>query len=193
MACIQPSTRSLGYVFLDYTTNAGTVPRRTRLRLTYPLTPSDLTTIRAEAQLWATYIGACSPNTTLFANWGTMNPDGSIYHVESLSPQIIGTHSSPTGAQAWRSATVTITGKGEPVSGGQCSGAVRSVLFTGNAFLFTPQQKFIIAGVDTSLDALRDFLTGNSVLGADYYGNVGNWKGIYPIQFNAHAQRKLGA
>lgn len=193
MACIQPTTRSLGYVFLDYTTNAGTIERRMRLRLTYPISPSDLSTIRTEAQLWASAVGACSPNSTLYSNWGTMNPDGSVFHVEALAPAVIGTHSSPTGAQAWRSATVSLTGRGEPVAGGQCAGAVRTVLYTGNAFLFVPQQKVIIAGVDTALDTLRDFLTGNSVLGADFYGNVGNWKGVYPIQFNASAQRRLGS
>lgn len=192
MACTQPSTRSLGYVFLDYTTQGGLTRRRMRLRLTYPVDPSDLATIGAEAALWAADVGPCLPNNCLIENWGTMNPDGTIYHVESLSPQVLGTHATPTGNEDWRSTTVTITGRGQPVSAGQCAGPVRTVLYVSKAFVFHAGQKNIVGGVDTALDTLRDFLTGNSVLGADYYGNVGNYRSVYPIQFNAHAQRKLG-
>lgn len=163
-----------------------------RLRLTYPIDPSDLTTIRAEAQLWAGFVGACVPNNTLLANWGTLNADGSLFHIEQLAPQVIGSHSVPLNAVAWRSNTVTFTGRGTPLVGGQCSGPVRSVLFVSSAFLFVPNEKVIAAGTDTALDNLRDFLTGNSVLGADKYGNAGNYRSLYPVQFNAHAQRRLG-
>lgn len=193
MPCSQPTTRSLGYVFLDYTTQAGAIARRMRLRLTYPIDPSDLTTIGAEAALWAAAVGSCMPNDVLLENWGTLNQDGTLFHVESLSPQVIGTHTAPVGALNWHSSTVTLTGHGTPLVGGQCAGPVRHVLYTGKAFQFVAGQKVIVAGVDSALDNLRDFITGNSVLGADFYGNAGNYRGVYPIQYNAHAQRKLGS
>ena len=121
-----------------------------------------------------------------------MNPDGSVFHLEAFAPAIIGTHGAAVNGQDFRSATVTLTGKGSPVSAGQCGGPVRHVLYTGRAFYFAPASRTIAGGFDANLDTLRDFVTGNSVLGADYYGNVGNYKGFYQVQMNAHAQRKIG-
>jgi len=192
MACVQPTTRSLGYVFLKYQCHAGLVKRTMRLRLTYPITPSDLSTIGPEAVLWAGYVKDTLPTNALITDWGTMNPDGSVFHVEALSPQLVGTHGAAVNGQDFRSATVTLTGKGSPVTAGQCGGPVRSVVYTGRAFYFAPAQIIIAGGFDSTLDDLRDFITGNSVLGADFYGNVGNYKGFYQVQMNAHAQRRLG-
>lgn len=193
MACIQPATQSLGYVFLDYQTNGNLVPRRMRLRLTYPLSPSDLTTIGAEAVLWAGFVGPCLPNSCLIQNWGTMNQDGSVYHVEALPSLVIGTHVSATGWPDFFSNTVTLTGRGQPTTAGQCAGPVRSVLFVGKGYAFVRGQKSVPHGADAAFDALQNFLTGNSVLGADKYGNPGTYRGVYPVQFNAHAQRHLGS
>jgi len=192
MACVQPTTRSLGYVFMKYNCHAGLIVRSMRLRLTYPITPSDLSTIRPEVVLWAGVVKDCLPTNALLTDWGTMNPDGSVFHLEALSPALIGTHGAAVNGQDFRSATVTMTGKGDPVTAGQCGGPVRHVLYTGRAFYFAPAQRTIAGGFDSALDALRDFITGNSVLGADFYGNVGNYKNFFQVQMNAHAQRKVG-
>lgn len=193
MACVPPVTRSLGYVFLDYTTNGFALPHRMRLRLTYPIDPSDLTTIEGEAAIWATRVAACLPTNSRVEGWGTMNQDGSVFHIAAWPGPYVGTHAAALGAEDYHSRTITLTGKGAPPSGGVCGGQTRVVLFVGKAFNFIEGQKRVGIGFDGDLDALRDFLTGNSVLGADWYGTIGSWRPSYPVQFNAWAQRHIGS
>lgn len=192
MACTPPGTLSLGYVFLDYTTNSLSVPHRTRIRLTNPIDPADVATIRTAATSWANFMAGCLSGTSWVIGWGTMNPDGSIFYIEAFNPFINGTHPTSVGAAALRSRTLTLTGKGFPVSGGQCAGQTRTVIYVTEAFEWSVGQKTFVVSSDAAVEALRDFLTGNSVLGADFYGNVGNWRPAAPVQYNSYTQRKLG-
>jgi len=138
MACTPISQRSLGYVFLDYHTNNHLIPHRARLRLTYPIDPSDLTTIGAEADLWGDAVAAILPSTADVTGWGTMRQDGTVFHIESFPVLKLGTHAAATGARDVRSLTLTFTGKGSPVNPNDCSGPVRHVVFVAIAYWPTP-------------------------------------------------------
>lgn len=192
MICVAPSTRSLGYVFMDYLTNGHIIPHRMRLRLVYPIDPSDLGTIGGEVILWANVIKAILPNTSSIVGWGTMRSDGTVLSVSAFPAPITGTHTAAVGARDVESLTITFTGRGLPVSSTECSGPTRSVAFVGIAFWPTAGQKYYANGTDAALDAVENFLTGNSVLGADFYGQIASWRSRYPVQYNAHAQRRLG-
>ena len=192
MACTPPITTSLGYVFLDYRTNGFAIPHRARLRLSYPVAPDDTTTIEPAANTWALDMAACLPSTSAIHGWGTMTADGAVFYLAAFSTPYLGTHATATGALPLRSRTVTITGKGYPVAAGQCAGQTRTVLYVTEAFEFAAGAKTLATGSDPALETLRDFLTGNSILGADFYGNVGNWRTTAHVQHNAYTQRRLG-
>lgn len=192
MACTPPSTRSIGYVFLDYRTNGFAIPHRTRLRLTHPHDPNDIATIRPAADQWGDLLAAILPPSSVVNGWGTMRGDGAVFFLEAFSPAKIGTHSVATGAAALRSRTLTLTGKGFPLSGLECAGQTRTVMYVTDAFEWAAGTTGIGTGTDADVEALRDFLTGNSILGGDFYGNVGNWRSTAPVQYNAYTQRRLG-
>lgn len=192
MACTPPLTQSLGFAFFDYTTQNGANQHRARVRLVYPVDPADITVINTAMDILTNNVQvAVAPSVTIIG-WGTMTPDGTVFHIAAYSPAKVGTHSAAALTADFLSKTVTFTGKGFPVSAATCAGQTRLVLYVGNTYANTPGQKYITSGTDAALDDIQDFLSGNSIIGGDFYGNVGNWRPRYPVQFNAYTQRHKG-
>lgn len=192
MSCLPSNNRSPGYIYVEYEHTSQSLAHRVRIRLHYGVDPADTLAAATAANQWANLLQDCVTNDFRFVAWGTLDAQKNPVASGAFAAPYVGTHVAAAGAQDYRSATVTITGRGQSLNVGECTGEARMVLFTGRTYLFLPGQKNIPAGVDTALDALRDFLDNHGYLWSDFYGHFAGARGRYPVQKNAAIQRRHG-
>lgn len=193
MPCTPGGTLSPGYIYLNYVHTTQAIDHRTRVRLHYGVDPADTTTMQTLADGWANQIQPCLSTFFTLTDWGTLDENQTPVVSGTLTAALVGSHSVGTGAEDYRSRTVTFTGRGQSLTPGQCTGEARMVLFVGNTYNFTPGQRNIASGVDVALDGLRTFLDNHPLLWSDYYGHFAGVRGKYPVQLNAAVQRRHGS
>lgn len=192
MPCVQPITLSAGFVFLDYVHISQQLQHRTHVRLNVTADPLDPVTMGTEANTWGALLADCLDNHFSVTGWGTQSLTGVGLLLYTFASPYLGTHTGSSGAEDYRSRTVTMVGRGIPSGGTGCKGPALTRMFVGDTYNFTPGQKYINAGGDAALDALRDFFATNSVIWHDYYGQKATIRSAYPVQFNAYMQRRKG-
>lgn len=192
MACTPPTTLSPGYLRLEYTHISQAVQHSTRARLTLGTDPLDPTQMFASADAWAAFLADCLPVQFRVGGYSVLRHDGSILYAASLPTPYTGTHTGASGSEDYASRTVTMTGRGRPATGAACSGEELTRFFVGNAFFFQPRQKIINRGFDSALDTLAGFLETNLYIWADNYGSKAGVRPAFPVQLNAHTQKRVG-
>lgn len=191
-SCTLPGTLRPGFAFFRYGEVAGTLAHVASLGINHVVDISDIAAMRTEMNAVTDLVQRVIPAALSITSWGIMLPDRSVYYEEAYGTAKVGSHGAATNAVNWKSATVTLTGKGQPPAPGGCVGQTRLELFTYNAYFFQPGQQFIASTGALPLDDLAVYLALNSVVWADNFGQEAIVRGRYPVQFNAAVQRKHG-
>jgi hypothetical protein len=193
MSCTFPARPySPGHLVLFYHHDAG--PDHTvSMGLNRTVDISSISPLRVEANALAFLFSACNTVKFTWLDWGIRLPDGSLYYREPLTAPITGSHAVATSAQNLFSSTVTLTGKADAISVGDCTGQFRSMIFVGAAFEFVQGEKARPSSADTAIAALIARLNLSVFVPADYYGQTGSYRARFTVQYNAHAQKRNGS
>lgn len=192
MGCTIPTTRSAGFIFLDYTHVTQGLSHRTHVRLSQTADPLDPITMAVEANTWSGQLQACLCPDFEITGWGTQDIDGAGLLQLAFPASLTGTHVRVGGAEDYKARTLTITGRGVPAIVGLCKGPALSRMFIGSSLNFVPGQRFLSAGIDAAFDGLAQEFQVNSVIWFDYYGQKAGVRTTYPTQFHAYIQRRHG-
>jgi len=181
-----PSTTSPGFLELIYF--QGAIQHKISQRLITGVDPTNNTLMASTAQAWANALGPCMANTCVIGSYAVLNPDRIELFTGPLTTPVNG--SSAHGAViASESSTFDLVGRGNP-GGGLAQGNTRHEWFPG--VIWTdwpgPQQTTL----DTNEQALRTFLNGSAVIGADFYGTKAIFRNYVDQQINAHYQKRYG-
>ncbi|HKH21941.1 MAG TPA: hypothetical protein VKB53_13930 [Gammaproteobacteria bacterium] len=154
---------------------------------------TDIANLGAEAQAIADLLRAIMYVNFTITDWGIKEPNGSTYYSAPLATPRAGTHTAATGAQDLFSTTVTLTGKGDAIAPGVCTGQFRSVIYVGAAYEHARGTKKITVAGDLQLGLLVARLNASVYVGADFYGQTGQYRGLATVQYNAHTQKHAGS
>lgn len=188
MPLIDPGTRSPGFLTLVYTT-AGR-QHEASVRFINGVDLNDVSTIRTNATDLANQVKTVLPVGSTISAWRIKSPTGVRLYEEAFSPVIAGLHAA--GGTASVSSTLTITGKGVPVTLEKASGQTRFVLYTGNAYVPPAGARYIASSTDASLLNLVALLHSNLRYYADYYGQHAEPRSTVQVQYNAYTQKRYG-
>lgn len=189
MGLPEPTTRSPGKLVLIYQANGN--QHLTGVRYLHDVTlPTDAEAL-SDATALANVVKAMIPSTSSITGYRITDPLGATIIEGSFATAIVGTSTSDT--PLWDSKTITMTGKGTPIVAGERAGQTRMAVYTTGAFPIAPGQKVYDVASSVPLAALRTHLLASDRYWADYYGQKAIVRGVAPVQFNAHAQRKLGS
>jgi len=189
MATIRPPTRSPGFLNVPYV--LGGVEHRLAVRLLVGVDPYNTTVMRGVADNLAVLMGAVMPNTHSFTRWESYDALNSSASGGALTTPVTGTHGTNSGMQAYKSATLTLTGKGIPGAPGYAVGQTELKWRSTNSYLFTAGSKR--QAVDSPLEQLRVFLALSIYVWADFFGQKAIVRATPTVQFNAHIQKEEGS
>jgi hypothetical protein len=191
-SCVIPTTRSPGYLFLSYTHTSAGLNHTVAVHFLDGVDPADIINHRITAGNWADLVQQCLTNQFQITGWGVKLPGGLHFYDEAFTTIRTGNRTPRTGMQDARSSTVTITGKGIPGTIGECAGPTRHFLHTGAGYTFPPGAKYALASETVEMEDVASFLFSHSDIWADYYGQKAGAHTLYPVQYNAGTQRKVG-
>lgn len=183
-----PGTRSPGHMFLTYTSPSAT--HTVSARLVDGVDLDDITTLRTESVLWANALKAMLPNTHKVTEFGLRSNEGTILYRETYAVAFTGTHG--TTGENWASYTVYIEGTGNSIGAGFEFGHMGFRAFVGAAYQPVAGTKALPITTDAGSSGMKTMLDGSTIIFADFYGQKGDVRSQMPVQFNAHAQRRLG-
>jgi hypothetical protein len=185
-----PPTLSPGKLALVYDMSG--VPHQASVNFIDGVNVNDITTIAADAQTLAGFVGAVLPDTCNITGFKVLSPEGLTLYAAALSSNVVGTHTTNPGMPEYASPTIKIMGHGAPVSLFSGSGHCSLMLFTSNAYTLVPNSKQLNA-FDGPLLALMGHLNSNLRYWADFYGQHADTTGKVFVQFNAHEQKRTGS
>lgn len=190
MPCQAPNTRYPGTLFWAYT-QAGNV-HTASMHLIVGTVLTDIVNLRIEAERIAQSWAAAVYSGVIITGWGIRLQDGTVYYQENFVQPAVGSHVAVTGLADAYSKTITMTGQGVPSQPGRCRGQFRFEFFVGRTYQFGPGQKHMTAADDNALSALQMAFDHSTYGPADFYGQQGEMRAVYPIQYNGHTQKHLG-
>lgn len=190
--CTFPGTTSPGYLRLDYLHTTQSIAHSTRARILRGNDPADIVLMTSIAVDWVNVWKGVCPSQFTCGGFSVLRPDGSLLYSSAFVTPTTGAHAHASGALDYASRTLAFTGRGIPDTAVECSAEEIGRLFVGDAFEFVARQKFMTPGADAGVDAYATFLSTNSIIWADEYGQKAGVRPRYPVQFNAYAQRRNG-
>jgi hypothetical protein len=184
-----PTTQSPGKIVVLYTQNSN--PHRAGVNYVHDVVLSQAT-CQTDADNLATVLKQFLGDDCDLTSWEATDYAGNVLLTGALTAPGVGTNSS--SGNDWNSATCTFTGKGIPATVGIKASATRLMLFTGATYGPTSGLKSRpISGAGTPPVVLAGFLLDSTRLWADRYGQKATLHGYYTVQFNAHAQKRIGS
>jgi len=189
MPVLAPITRSPGEIRLVYLVAA--VIHRTSLNVTAGTT-LNYAVLGPDIDQFADKVAALLPSSgARVMGWEIANADGVLLSQGSYGSGIVGTHGTDPGMPALKSTTLAFPGRGRPPVGSDGSGRTIFRVFTSNSYAIPPGSK-ILTTLDTALLDITAWISGNSQMYADFYGQSAEWSGTVPVQINAASQRRNG-
>lgn len=184
-----PTTRSPGKLKLIYgdTTTVHEVGSNFNDTVDVTVIPP----IRTEATAIANLLKAGIYNTKSITGWKITDPSGVTLYEEVFSPAIVGTKATASNEFFSDSGSVCMTGKGAP-SVGLKQGQTKFTVFGGyydTVLWAVPRQP---ATAYAWVVAMIAHLNTSTLIGSDFYGSPGVWRGYFDTQINAHFQKRLG-
>lgn len=191
MSLTDPGTRSPGRLAIGYQTAA--IEHRSACWGIHGLDlDSSLTLIRGDANVFATALMACCPNTSFAHTWYILNPDGVELYSENFEAAIVGSATPPDPSYTSQSIEITATGKGTPPLITTALGVTRTSVFTGYlAVAFELSKDFVVAPDGVGWTLLQ-FLRESVRWGCDRFGQKATYSTRMLVQINAHYQRQYG-
>lgn len=198
MATIRPSTRTPGSLKILY--KKGLVAHRLSVNLLANIDINDFAARRADAINLAGKIQGVMPASVELSSWAlytrpNTNQPPTLIYAEALTGPFIGVAPAIVQTPDTNSHTVTVTGTGTPGQPDWAVGAMRLVLFNGNAMSIVLGEKVRASNALTPVtgwNALLTDLAASNHYWADFYGQKGTLHQLMPVQFNAHTQRVNG-
>ncbi len=189
----EPTTRSPGSIRLVYSRNNDGAQRHTSgVRLLAGVSITDLTAMRAEAQLFGAALrNSLTPALTVLA-WRLADPAGVTLYEEAFAPTLAGNRATDSGDLLSESTTHTFVGKASAGTIGQAAGSTRTVVYRGSWRNDTDANPTTPAAFDNGDSVMLSYLNGSTVTGADFYGQKAGYKPNVNVQINAHWQRRYG-
>jgi hypothetical protein len=191
MPLTDPGTRSEYKLVLFYSDTD--VVHQVGVNAVVGLNPDPIDPVRTDAEDLAALVAACLPNSRDVVSWALQDPTGLTLWAEAFPTPYSGTHGTSPSLPDYRSTTVNILGKGNPVIIGGASGRVGFRLFTGNAYFWPSGAKYLSTPVDLPMGSLIGWLNSNLRWFADFYGQHADTTGLVAVQFHAHTQRVAGS
>src|SRR3569832_1479757 len=192
MPLVDPGTRSPGKLVLEYTSDG--VEHTTGLHAVSDVDLNDIATIRTDAEQFAGTIKLILHFMATITGWKVTDPGGATLYAAAFSPPVAGIHPDGSDAGHWRSATLTILGKGAAIGVGSASGRTSLRIYTSAAYGLPKGAKYLPLPNDATLNNVLDWLaTGTLRWFADFYGQHADPTGRKTVQYNAHTQRIHGS
>lgn len=184
-----PTTLSPGKLKLIYFTRGTRHEVGTNLRSDVDVT--DIISLAGKAAALAPLVQDCCDDNVTITGWKITTPDNvSLYEANFVEPYVGDAGLSPDASPS-DSASISFVGKGAPAVGLK-QGQAKYTIFPGYFSVSEWAPPTQITTVIPGTGALHDFLDTDDMVGADFYGSKGNWKGYVNTQINAHFQKKLG-
>lgn len=183
-----PTTTSPGKLVLI--ANTETMTHLMGLRYVHDVALPTEAEALADATAFANVVKQLLINQTSIVGYRITDPHGATIIEGAFTPAIMGAALDTSGS--FRSKTITVTGKGIPIVSGTRAGQTRVVIFSYGAVAFAAGQKSIVLSSISTFVPFVTYLRDNPRVWADFYGQKALVRGIAPIQFNAHVQRKYG-
>jgi hypothetical protein len=189
MGLPEPTTRSPGKLVLIYM--SGGNQHLTGVRYLSGIAMPDDAQALIDATELANLVKVIMPNTNAITGYRITDPMGATILEGSFATAIAGTHAGGSGPSF--SKTLSFTGKGTAIVSGERVGQTRMALYVYDAYTISAGEKSTSVSGDPLLAGIKTGLLASVRYWADYYGQKAIVRGLATVQYNAHAQRKLGS